>query len=130
LRARWHSVFRRKAPEHIPRHLLFKILAYQRQVEIFGDLDKETKRFLERIATNGESASNPKSVMLRRRRLQPGTILVREWNGTAQRVTVLEDGFCWNGKTFRSLSEIARAITGTRWSGPRFFGIREEHGRP
>src|SRR5580658_3814141 len=76
LRARWHSVFRRKAPEHVPRHLLFKILAYQRQVEVFGDLDKETKRFLERIVTSGGNTGNPKPATLRRRRLQPGTILV------------------------------------------------------
>jgi hypothetical protein len=113
----------------MPRHLLFKVLAYQRQAEIFGDLDKETKKLLERIA-NGENSDNAKSIMLRRRRLRPGTILVREWNGTTQRVAVLEDGFSWSGKTFRSLSEVARAITGTRWSGPRFFGVREEHGQP
>lgn len=125
LRARWHSVFRRKAPENLPKHLLFKILAYQLQVETFGDLDRETKKFLERVATATEAPGNSKPVLLPRQRLRPGTTLVREWNGTSERVEVLETGFAWNGKTYRSLSQIARAITGTRWSGPRFFGVRE-----
>jgi len=125
LRARWHSAFRRKPPEHLPRHLLFKILAYQRQAEIFGDLDRETKKFLERIATAPGSPGKSNPVLLRRQRLRPGTTLVREWNGAPERVEVLETGFAWNGKTYGSLSQIARAITGTRWSGPRFFGVRE-----
>lgn len=125
LRARWHSVFRRKAPEHLPRHLLFKILAYQLQAEIFGDLDRETKQFLERVALDPNGGGKLKPAMLRPGRLQPGTILVREWSGAPQRVVVLDDGFAWNGKTYRSLSEIARTITGTRWSGPRFFGLRD-----
>jgi hypothetical protein len=62
----------------------------------------------------------------RRHGLQPGTILVREWDGKSQRVTVLDQGFAWNGATYRSLTEIAFAMTGTRWSGPRFFGLRRE----
>jgi hypothetical protein len=125
LRARWHSVFRRKAPENLPKHLLFKVLAYQLQAEIFGDLDRETKKFLERVAIPNNSPGKSKPVVLRRQRLRPGTTLVREWNGASQRVEVLETGFAWNGKMYRSLSHIARAITGTRWSGPRFFGVRE-----
>jgi hypothetical protein len=125
LRARWHSVFKRKAPENLPKHLLFKILAYQLQAEIFGDLGRQIRKFLERVATATESPGKSKPVVLRRQRLPPGTTLVREWNGASQRVDVLETGFAWNGKTYRSLSQIARAITGTRWSGPRFFGVRE-----
>jgi hypothetical protein len=68
------------------------------------------------IPTAGNQAS--------RHGLAPGTILVREWEGRPQRVMVLEDGFAWNGTTYRSLTEIAFVMTGTRWSGPRFFGIR------
>jgi hypothetical protein len=60
--------------------------------------------------------------------LHPGTILVREWDGKSQRVLVLDEGFAWNGTTYRSLTEIAFAMTGTRWSGPRFFGLRSRAG--
>ena len=58
--------------------------------------------------------------------LRPGTVLKREWNGRMHRVAVLTDGFAWNGKTYRSLTKVAFAITGTRWSGPRFFGVRDK----
>jgi len=60
------------------------------------------------------------------RTLKPGARLIREWNGSSHIVEVVEDGFLWNGKRYRSLSAIARAITGTRWSGPRFFGLDPE----
>ena len=58
--------------------------------------------------------------------VRPGTSLRREWNGHMQRVTVLAEGFAWNGKTYPSLSQVAFAITGTRWNGPRFFGLRDK----
>jgi hypothetical protein len=125
LRARWHSMFRRKAPEHLPRHLLFKILAYHRQAEVYGDLDRDTKAFLDRLARRPDGISKLNPDGPRPTRLRPGTVLVREWNGRAERVVVLDEGFGWNDKTYRSLSGIARAITGTRWSGPRFFGLRD-----
>jgi hypothetical protein len=126
LRARWRTVFRRKAPEHLPRHLLFRILAYRLQGERLGDLDQETVRLLNRIAS-GNGGNGARSVLgkqSRRDLLQPGSVLVREWGGARQRVVVLDTGFAWNGKTYRSLSEVAFAMTGTRWSGPRFFGLR------
>jgi len=125
LRARWRNVFRRKAPEHLPRHLLFRILAYRLQNERLDDLDQETVRLLDRIAS-GSGGNGPRSVrkQSRRERLQPGTLLVRESKGARHRVEVLDKGFAWNGKTYRSLSAVAFAITGTRWSGPRFFGLR------
>jgi len=127
LRARWRTIFRRTAPDHLPRHLLFRVLAYRLQVERFGDLDKDTQRFLDRMAsgaqTGGEIRTSDRHPS--HNGLQPGTILVREWNGVLQRVMVLDDGFAWNGTTYRSLTEIAFAITGTRWSGPRFFGLHK-----
>jgi hypothetical protein len=61
--------------------------------------------------------------------LRPGTVLIREWDGAPQRVMVLADGFAWNGSTYKSLSQVARAITGTRWNGPRFFGLRDKKDR-
>ena len=128
LRARWHSVFRRKAPDHLPRHLLYRMIAYRLQAERLGDLDRDTQRFLDQVAArtvNGD-ALPAKGDHHRRPGLQPGTILVREWDGKSQRVVVLDQGYAWNGTTYRSLTEIAFAITGTRWSGPRFFGLRRE----
>jgi hypothetical protein len=123
LRTRWQSVFRRKAPMHLPRHLLYRVIAYRLQAECLGDLDRDTQRFLDKVAagTEGNKLTAPGQ---RGHALQPGTVLVREWDGQSQRVTVLEQGFAWNGTTYRSLTEVAFAITGTRWSGPRFFGLR------
>jgi hypothetical protein len=120
LRARWRTVFRRKAPDHLPRHLLFRVLAYRLQADRLGDLDKETVRLLERIASGnaGNWVLGKQS-----RLLQPGSMLMREWNGARHRVEVLDKGFAWNGATYRSLSAVAFAMTGTRWSGPRFFGL-------
>jgi hypothetical protein len=127
LRARWRSTFRRKAPEHMPRHLLFRILAYHLQADRLGDLDRDTQRFLDRIASSTDAGSKVTAAREQEKRdtLRPGTTLVREWNGARQHVMVLADGFTWDGMTYRSLSEVAYAITGTRWSGPRFFGMRD-----
>ena len=112
LRAGWHAVFGRRSPSHLPRHLLFRILAYRLQAHILGDLDTESQRLLDRSETPekaGQRAAARRSIGVR-----PGTVLGREWNGQMQRVTVLEKGFAWKGKTYPSLSKIALAITGTR----------------
>jgi Protein of unknown function (DUF2924) len=124
LRARWRSVFRRKAPDHLPRHLLYRMIAYRLQAERLGDLDRDTQRFLERVAEGTWTGDELRSGQRRSRGFRPGTILVREWDGKPQRVMVVDDGFAWNGSTYRSLTEVAFAVTGTRWSGPRFFGLR------
>jgi hypothetical protein len=123
LRARWHTVFRRRAPPHLPRHLLFRILAYRLQVDHLGDLDPDTRRQLDRSGDPIEIGRLAAERNYRRTELKPGTLLAREWDGHLQRVMVLADGFAWNGKTYRSLSKVAFAITGTRWSGPRFFAL-------
>jgi hypothetical protein len=97
-----------------------------------GDLDRDTQRFLDRVAAgtrNGDELP-AKGDHPRRHGLQPGTILVREWDGKSQRVMVLDQGFAWNGTTYRSLTQIAFAMTGTRWSGPRFFGLRSHAEKP
>jgi hypothetical protein len=90
LRARWHSVFRRKAPDHLPRHLLYRMIAYRLQAERLGDLDRATERFLDRVAEGTGKGDELPTPGHRRSRygLQPGTILVREWDGKSQRVMV------------------------------------------
>jgi len=126
LRARWHTVFGRRPSPHLPRHLLFRILAYRLQADRFGDLDTESRRLLDGEGSPedaGKRAVDPKRLIAH---VRPGTILAREWNGRMHRVTVLADGFAWNGKTYQSLSKVAEAITGTRWNGPRFFGMRDK----
>ena len=124
LRARWHTVFGRRAPAHLPRHLLFRILAYRLQADHLGDLDPQSQRLLDRSETPEKAGQ--RAVTRRPVDVRPGTMLGREWNGQMQRVTVLENGFAWKGKTYPSLSKIALAITGTRWNGPRFFGLRDK----
>ena len=127
LRARWRNVFRRQPPPHLPRHLLFRMLAYRLQADHLGDLDGESRRLLDDAAS--PEAAGKRAVDAQpadRRSVRPGTMLAREWNGRMHRVAVLADGFAWNGKTYPSLSKIAFAITGTRWNGPRFFGLRDK----
>jgi hypothetical protein len=127
LRARWHTVFRRRAPSHLPRHLLFRILTYRLQADRLGDLDADSRRLLGRIGSEPVDEIGRLVGDLNRCRceLRPGTLLTREWDGQLQRVRVLADGFSWNGQTYRSLSKVAFAITGARWNGPRFFGLRD-----
>ena len=126
LRRRWHVMFGRRPPPHLPRHLLFRILAYRLQVDRLGDLDDTSRRLLDRSGSPEKAGQNAANLVPRIANVRPGTSLSREWNGHMQRVTVLTDGFAWNGKTYPSLSQVAFAITGTRWNGPRFFGLRDK----
>src|SRR5207244_1363392 len=125
LRARWHPVLRRRALPHLPRHFLFRMLAYRLQADRLGELDADSRRLLDRIGSGSAERIDRLVAELNRSKteLRPGTLLTREWDGHLQRVMVLADGFAWNGKTYRSLSKVAFAMTGTRWSGPRFFGL-------
>ena len=128
LRARWRSLTGRAAPSHLPRTLLLRALAYRVQAAALGDVDKPTIRLLDRIADEALAGKRVEVPVPDRAGLKPGTVLVREWEGTPERVMVLADGFAWNGGTYPSLSKVARAITGTRWNGPRFFGLRDQKG--
>jgi Protein of unknown function (DUF2924) len=126
LRARWHTVFRRRPPPHLPRHLLFRVLAYRLQAGTLGDLDGDSQRLLDRSESPEKAGQHAVDLGRRTADVRPGTVLGREWNGQMQRVAVLADGFAWNGKTYPSLSKVAFAITGTRWNGPKFFGLRDK----
>jgi hypothetical protein len=132
LRSRWQSVFQRPAPTHLTRHLMLAVIAYRLQADRLGDLDHATKQVLDRtVAKEVGPAMSARlaSFDQKRTELTPGTVLVREWDRRSQRVMVMADGFTWNGKTFDSLSKVAFAITGTRWNGPRFFGLRDKEDR-
>jgi len=132
LRSRWQGVFQRPAPAHLTRHLLFAVIAYRVQADHFCDLDHETKLVLDRtVAKEARLAMSARLAGFDRKRteLAPGTVLVREWDRQSQRVMVMADGFAWNGQTYDSLSKVAFAITGTKWNGPRFFGLREKEDR-
>ena len=106
------------------------MIAYRLQAERLGDLDRDTQRFLDRVAAGTRKGDELPAKDDHRHGLRPGTILVREWDGKSQRVMVLDEGFAWNGTTYRSLTGIAFAMTGTRCSGPRFFGIRTRADKP
>jgi hypothetical protein len=114
LRRRWRVVFGRMPPAALSKDLLGRMIAWRLQERAFGGLDRESLRFLEGLARHDGSP---------RRHLKPGTALVRDYQGQRHTVTVAPDGFNWQGTTYRSLSAIARAITGTAWSGPRFFAL-------
>ena len=129
LRSRWHTVFGRRPPPHLPRHLLFRTLAYRLQADRFGDLDDASRRLLDHSDSPEKARQNAAHLVRHIADVRPGTSLSREWNGRFERVAVLAEGFAWNGKTYRSLSQVALAITGTRWNGPRFFGLRDNPSR-
>jgi hypothetical protein len=116
LRARWQNVFRRQPPPHLQRHLLFRVLAYRLQADQLGDLDSESQRLLDNTASPEAAGKRAVDDGRMTADVRPGTTLAREWNGRMHRVAV----------TYPSLSKIASAITGTRWNGPRFFGLRDK----
>jgi len=121
----WRNHLGGSVPAHLPTWLLMRVLAYRLQAEAFGDLDPTLLRRL----TDGEDPrpapfANRSPATHAGAELRPGAMLAREWRGRLERVTVLNDGFAWNGVTYGSLSMIAKAITGTSWNGHRFFGLR------
>jgi hypothetical protein len=122
LRERWTTLYGKAPCGHIGRSFLIRAIAYRLQEQAFGGLKPSIRRLLARVIEETAGGSSPKKPQIRK--AETGTILVREWQGNAHRVTVLDDGVAFNGKRYRSLSEVAREITGSRWSGPRFFGLR------
>ncbi len=125
LRAAWREQYRSPAPDIGP-DLLRRGIAYRMQERQFGRLASSTKREIDRIVAKLEQNDNAGTVS--QARLKPGTRLIRSWHGTVHQVLVLADGYEHQGRSYRSLSQIARAITGAHWSGPRFFGLRKGHG--
>ena len=126
LRERWGELYGGAPPKRMAHDLLSRCLAYRLQETTLGGLRPATQRRLLKLAGQVEKGLevSPPAV----RRVTAGATLFREWRGQMHRVTVLEDGFAYKDRRYRSLSVIAREITGTRWSGPRFFGLREAPG--
>ena len=102
-------------------------LAWELQAKVRGGFDSATRRRLKQLITpsKGDFPSAPTAATA----LKPGTVLTRQWGGKTHRVMVLENGFAWAGQNYRSLSEVANRISGTRWSGPRFFGLKQVNRR-
>jgi hypothetical protein len=118
LRSLWHATFRTAPPPGFTKDLIARFLCWHVQEQVFGGLDPKTAKHLAGLARGDWSRVD------RPRRLKPGTVLVREYQGERHTVTVVAKGFVWREATYASLSTIARAITGTNWNGPRFFGLR------
>jgi Protein of unknown function (DUF2924) len=122
LRQQWRALYKTDASPHLSRELLLRAVAYRMQEVALGGLRPERQRQLRQFAQ--QVKENGVGRIRSRPELKPGTRLVREWRGRTYQVLVLDDGFSWQGTHYRSLSALARKITGTAWSGPLFFGLK------
>ncbi len=126
LRALWTKELAEKPPQSLGRDILALGIAYARQERLYGGLSRPVAKELGRLFGRALADGNTDAPRLPANPLpRAGTILVREWQGKTHHVTVTDKGFLWNGNAHLSLSSIARAITGTKWNGPRFFGLRD-----
>ncbi len=122
LRVRYKALFKSEPPKAFGPDLLRRSIAYRIQERAYGGLDAATRRLLNNFMAQHAKSKDGRIAVPRR--IKPGAVLVRDWKGKSHRVMVLEDSFAYDGKPYASLSEIARLITGARWNGPRFFGLR------
>jgi Protein of unknown function (DUF2924) len=126
LRNRYRELFRAEPPKAFGPDLLRRSIAHGIQERAYGGLPREHRRLLDQLIK--ASRAKPNGRIELPRRIKPGSELVRTWNKHTYRVVVLEGGFAYEGRTYSSLSEIASEITGTKWNGPRFFGLRRSSG--
>src|SRR5712672_4312002 len=124
LRIRYREVFRADPPKAFGPDLLRRSIAHRIQEKAYGGLSRSAQRLLDQMMKAFAAKPNGKIVLPRR--IKPGSVLVREWKRKSYRVTVLADPLAYDGETYSNLSEIAVLITGTRWNGPRFFGLRSK----
>jgi hypothetical protein len=130
LRLQWRNHLGGIAPAHLPGWLLMRVLAYRIQAAAFGDLNQAILRRLREPGDDALASEDARPFATRGPTtregvgLKPGALLVREWNGHLERIMILDDGYAWNGGAYRSLSQVAKAITGTNWNGHRFFGLK------
>src|ERR1700694_5668919 len=121
LKDRWRDLYGTKPPQKIHRSLLIAAVAHRMQENALGALKSSVRRHLMQAANNPATRPSPHYPSLRPR---AGTVLVRDWGGVTHQAKVLDDGILFRSKRYKSLSEVARVITGTRWSGPLFFGLK------
>jgi len=123
----WQKLYKKVAPQGIRREIIVPFLAYKIQENAYGGLKRATRAELRRIARDFEKSTASTELRIRPR-IKPGSRLLRRWHGEMHEVFVAESGYEYRGATYRSLSEIARKITDTRWSGPAFFGLNTTSG--
>jgi hypothetical protein len=126
----WRMHLGGSMPDHLPKFLLPKLLVYRIQVQQSGGLTKSAIRYLDQIVNDLEAGREPPMPYPSNQKIKPGSVIIREHDGVQQRVMVLDVGFAWNGKTYGSLSSVAKAITGTNWNGQRFFGLKDRRRPP
>jgi len=119
--ARWVALYGGAPPPRTSRSLMTRAVAYKMQERVYGGLSTSTRRAL--------AGQGPSATTLPPPEARPGTVLLREWHGVTHQVTIVEGGVLYRGKRHRSLSEVARLITGSRWSGPTFFGVKAKGAR-
>ena len=124
----WRQLFQKEPHREMRRELMLRVLAHRLQEQEFGNLGEHSSRRLRQLASRFEA--NPKSVVSGRPAIKPGTRLVRQWKQKVHVVEVETDGYAYEGICYESLSEIARLITGSRWSGPLFFGLHAKSSQP
>lgn len=124
LRERWFALYSCPAPKFFQRKLLIRAIAYQMQMKAYGGLPPATMRKLREIAKAARTGKSGSAVRTLPPRLKPGTRLIRVWQDRPHSVLVVEGGFEWDGQYYKSLSAVAKAITGTNWNGFAFFGVR------
>ncbi len=127
LRRRYRELFKAEPPKAFGPDLLRRSIAHRIQEKAYGGLSVSTRRLLDQLVK--ATTAKPNGRLELPRRIKPGSELVRTWKRKTYRVTVVTNGFVYDGTTYVSLSEIASAITGTRWNGPRFFGLRSPSGK-
>lgn len=121
LAASWQTAYGAAPPRNISQPLMLRALAYRMQAQSLGGLKPSTQRYLMKIAEDGHASRAAIPVT----QVKSGTRLLREWHGVSHEVTVLDDGVHYKGQHYRSLSQVARQITGAKWSGPLFFGLKK-----
>ena len=120
LKKRWFEIFGTETPRGMSRQLIRHSIAYRLQETVLGGLRPATRRYLKQLIVDAKEAIRPGRVV------RPGTRLLREWHGVTYEVIVLDQGVMFQGRRFRSLTEVARRITGVKWSGPAFFGLNKK----
>jgi hypothetical protein len=123
LRAAWRAAFKSVPPRAAHKEFLVRFLAYELQVRASRGLRKSSLKALSEFEQAKNAPAKPTAV---EKRLSVGAHLLRQWGGATHEVMVMERGYAYRGRSYASLSEIARCITGARWSGPRFFGLRSQ----